>query len=204
MLEPYQPGKIPFVLIHGLYADPLSWSDLVNDLQAVPGFAAESTNLVLSLPYGTRLSTVRRRLAKGIAQPQYRQCDQDRLDSSLRHTVLTGHSMGGLIAKLQVTHSHDSIWNRLASRPLTEIATTDTTRAFLAETCYFEPSPNIDRVIFIASPHCGSLCSRRWLAAVLRTSCVPRPSRWPFTNNSSATTQAFSIPCSEHRFSHQR
>ena len=33
------------------------------------------------------------------------------------------------------------------------------TRALLAETCYFEPSPDVARVIFIASPHCGSLCS---------------------------------------------
>jgi hypothetical protein len=39
LLEPYQPRKAPIVLIHGLFSDPLSWGDLVNDLRATPGFA---------------------------------------------------------------------------------------------------------------------------------------------------------------------
>jgi hypothetical protein len=37
--------------------------------------------------------------------------------------------------------------------------TTESTRAFLAETCYFDPSPDVQRVIFIAAPHSGSLRS---------------------------------------------
>src|SRR4029450_2640207 len=75
------------------------------------------------------------------------------------HVVLIGHSMGGRIAKLQVTHSEELVWTRLANRPLEEIATTEATRALLAETCYFDPSPDVARVIFIASPHAGSLCT---------------------------------------------
>jgi pimeloyl-ACP methyl ester carboxylesterase len=157
MLEPYQPGKIPLVLIHGLYADPLSWADLVNDLQAVPGFAEKYQIWLFRYPTGQGFlqsaADLRRELRAAIEQ-----CDPDRRDGALRHTVLVGHSMGGLIAKLQVTHSGDRIWNRLASRPLSEIVTTDTTRQFLANICYFEPSPDVDRVIFMASPHYGSLC----------------------------------------------
>jgi hypothetical protein len=64
-----------------------------------------------------------------------------------------------LIAKLQVTYSDELIWSRLANRPLEEIETTESTRAFLAETCYFDPSPDVTRVIFIATPHGGSLRS---------------------------------------------
>jgi hypothetical protein len=77
----------------------------------------------------------------------------------LRQLILVGHSMGGLIAKLQVTSSDELIWKRVANRPLEEILTTETTRAVLGETCYFDPSPDVARIIFIASPHQGSLHS---------------------------------------------
>ena len=36
MLEPYQPGKIPVLLVHGLLSAPTTWAKLFNDLQADP------------------------------------------------------------------------------------------------------------------------------------------------------------------------
>ena len=70
--------------------------------------------------------------------------------------VLIGHSMGGLIAKLQVTHSEDRIWRRLANRPIEAIRTSPSTRAILTEYCYFDPAPHVSRLIFIATPHEGA------------------------------------------------
>ena len=35
-VEPYRPGKIPVVFIHGLLSEPSTWADPVNDLRAVP------------------------------------------------------------------------------------------------------------------------------------------------------------------------
>ena len=32
MIEPYQRGKIPLILVHGLASDPLTWSGLINEL----------------------------------------------------------------------------------------------------------------------------------------------------------------------------
>lgn len=158
LLEPYQPGRIPIVLIHGLFSDPLSWADLVNDLRATPGFAEQYQVWYFRYPTGQGFlqsaATLRRELRECLQA-----LDPDRRDGALRQVVLVGHSMGGLIAKLQVTHSEEHVWSRLASRPLAEIVATDEARAFLAEACYFEPSPDVARVIFIASPHAGSLAS---------------------------------------------
>jgi len=36
MLEPYQPGKVPVVLVHGLLSSPLTWMPAFNDLRADP------------------------------------------------------------------------------------------------------------------------------------------------------------------------
>ena len=36
MIEPYQPGKVPLVFVHGLLSEPLTWADLANELRALP------------------------------------------------------------------------------------------------------------------------------------------------------------------------
>ena len=36
MIEPFQPGKIPVVFVHGLLSDPLTWVDLLNELRGRP------------------------------------------------------------------------------------------------------------------------------------------------------------------------
>jgi pimeloyl-ACP methyl ester carboxylesterase len=157
-LEPYQTGKIPVVLIHGLFSDPLSWADMVNDLRAVPGFSERFQLWVFRYPTGQGFlqsaAALRRELRAAVSQ-----FDRTGSDPALHQIVLVGHSMGGLIAKLQVTDAGEIVWSRVANRPLAEIVTTEPTRTLLAELCYFDASPDVARVIFIASPHCGSLRS---------------------------------------------
>ena len=36
MLEPYQPGKIPVLMIHGLWSSPITWMEMFNDLRGAP------------------------------------------------------------------------------------------------------------------------------------------------------------------------
>lgn len=155
MLEPYQRGKIPLVLIHGLFSDPESWADMINDLRATPGFAEHYQIWVFRYPTGRGFlqsaTALRHQLHALVAMLN---CEQP--DPALQNIVLVGHSMGGLIAKLQVTYSDDLVWNELANRPLPTINTTEQTRRYLALNSYFTPSPNVARVIFIASPFEGS------------------------------------------------
>jgi hypothetical protein len=158
MLEPYQPGKIPVVLIHGLFSDPQSWADMINDLRATPGFLDRYQLWVFRYPTGQGFlqsaTALRNELRAAVTMLAGKQADP-----ALHRMVLVGHSMGGLIAKLQVTHSEHLIWDKLANRPLETIVTTEQARGFLAQNCFFDPNPDIDRVIFIASPHAGSLTS---------------------------------------------
>ncbi len=156
VLEPYQPSKVPVVLVHGLFSDPLSWADMINDLRAVPDFTERYQLWVFRYPTGQGFlqsaAALRRELTAAVAA-----FDPSQADAALQNIVLVGHSMGGLISKLQVTYSDELIWSRVANRPLDEIATTEPTRALLTEACYFDPTPHITRVIFIATPHQGSL-----------------------------------------------
>lgn len=157
-LEPYQPGKTPVVLIHGLFSDPQSWADMINDLRFTAGFSDRFQLWVFRYPTGLGFlqsaAVLRRELRAALAM-----LDPQQADPALQQIVLVGHSMGGLIAKLQVTYSDELIWSQLANRPLEEIVTSESTRAFLAENCFFDPLPQVCRVVFIASPHGGSLRS---------------------------------------------
>lgn len=164
-LEPYQPGKAPLVLIHGLYSDPHSWADLMNDLRATPGFCRHYQIWMFRYPTGQGFlrsaATLRAELAAAVEM-----CDPAGSDAALRQMVLVGHSMGGLIAKLQVTHSQNSIWRRLSKAPLDEIVADETTRVRLSAACFFEPAPHVRRVVFIASPHCGSTPTSEMVGSV--------------------------------------
>jgi hypothetical protein len=154
-LEPYQPGKVPVVLIHGLFSDPQSWADMINDLRASPSFCERFQIWTFRYPTGQGFLQSAAKLRMEL-QAAYTMCDPVGSDPALQKTVLVGHSMGGLIGKMQVTESEDKLWRRIANRPLEEIQADETIRQRLQSACFFHPQPYVSRLIFIATPHCGA------------------------------------------------
>lgn len=110
MLEPYQPGKIPIVFIHGLLSDRLTWADLVNEIQVRPEFTDHYQLWGFEYPTGEpflRSATLLRdqlRLIRSYLDPE-------KSDEALQEIVLVGHSMGGLISKMQITESGTHLWD---------------------------------------------------------------------------------------------
>lgn len=160
MIEPYQPGKIPVVFVHGLLSDPSTWTDLVNELRSHPELTAKyqwwGFQYSTGEPFLTSAAVLRRQLRqiRMIYDPQ-------RQDPAFSQIVLIGHSMGGIVSKLQVTSTGNQLWQSIARQPLTAVATDQGTRRDLHEAFYFQPSPDIRRVIFIGTPHAGSTWARR-------------------------------------------
>jgi hypothetical protein len=89
--------------------------------------------------------------------------------------ILVGHSMGGLLSKMQVTCSGDAIWRSAATRPFETVVTDPETRARLAEAFFFVPSPDIKRVIYIATPHRGSVQAHRCIGRISSALVEERP-----------------------------
>ncbi len=160
MIEPYQPGKIPVIFIHGLLSDPAAWTDLVNELRSQPdltaGFQWWGFQYSTGEPFLTSAAVLRRQLRE--IRDTY---DPQRQDTAFSQIVLVGHSMGGIVAKLQVTSSGDQLWSASARVPLSAVVTTNETRRALSEGFYFRPSTDVRRVIFIGTPHKGSDWARR-------------------------------------------
>ena len=133
-VEPYRPGKIPVVFIHGLLSEPSTWADPVNDLRAVPQVTERFQFWDFRYPTATSFldsaAALREQLQQAVAT-----VDPLGTDPALRQMVLVGHSMGGLLSKLQVTSSGSAIWSRVANRPLETIVADEGTKARLRRDC---------------------------------------------------------------------
>jgi hypothetical protein len=70
--------------------------------------------------------------------------------------VLVGHSMGGLVSRMQTLESGDEFWRILSERPFSELKGEDQLKQQLAEAVFFQPNRSIRRVITIGTPHRGS------------------------------------------------
>jgi pimeloyl-ACP methyl ester carboxylesterase len=159
-LEPYQPGKIPVVFVHGLLSDPATWLDLVNDLRACPGVAQNYQFWAFRYATGQAFVKSAAELRRDCNEA-IQVCDPHGVDPALRRMVLIGHSMGGLVSKLQVTHSDSMLWSTVSDCPPHSLRMDDTTRRIVYERLFFEPQPFVERVIFIGTPHGGSSIASR-------------------------------------------
>jgi hypothetical protein len=172
-IEPYQPGKIPLIFVHGLLSDPTTWLAMANELRARPDILQRYQIWAFEYPTGDPFVRSARVLRDDLAEA-IRILDPDGQDPALSNMVVVGHSMGGLVAKLQVTSSQTYLWDSLANRPFDQIVASDESRANLAGSLFFEPQPAIKRVIFIATPHRGAGSAQR-LVGRITSSLVNEP-----------------------------
>ena len=158
MFEPYQPGKIPVVMVHGLVSSPLTWTTMFNDLRADP-VLREHFQFWFYLyptadPYVATAADLRQTLVELRSE-----VDPHHQDAALDQMVFVGHSMGGLVSKLLTTDSGDDFWRLVSSEPFERIKASPETRAELQRVFFFEKMSSVRRVIFLGTPHHGSSLS---------------------------------------------
>ena len=160
--EPWREGQIPVVLVHGLMSSPLTWLTVWNELQANPQLRARYQFLGFryptGYPIGRNATTFRDRL-----RALRRQVDPAGRNPDLRRMVLVGHSMGGILSDLQIRHSGEEARELFFERSLDQVGLTDEERQGAAHMMYFEPNPDVRRVVFMAVPHRGSNLATNWI-----------------------------------------
>jgi hypothetical protein len=169
MVEPYDPEKIPVLLVHGLWSSPITWMEMFNDMRSFPEIRDNYQFWFYLYPTGQPYWLSATQLRNDLEQ--IREDLDPRLDNeALKHTVLVGHSMGGLLSRLQTIESGNDFWELLSERPFEELEASDDARQQLANLVFFEPNKSIQRVVTIGTPHRGSRLSNdytQWLGRKL-------------------------------------
>lgn len=160
MTEPYQPGKIPVLFVHGLLSDPLTWANAANEMLAQPDLFQHYQVWGFEYATGEPFLSSAAALRKQLVEMQL-ELDPTGSDPLLSQVVVVGHSMGGLVAKLMVTQSGTTLWDAVSCQPFDQIKIDDEARFHLADAFFFDPSPAVGRVIFMGTPHRGSPWAKR-------------------------------------------
>lgn len=165
MLEAFDPRKIPVVLVHGLWSSPDTWTEMLNDLRSLPEIRNRYQFWAYLYPTGQPFWYSATQMRADL-QTVRETVDAGRLWPALNEMVLVGHSMGGLVSRLQALPGGERYWHMLTDRPLEELEVDDETRDQIVRTLFFRPNPDIRRVITIGTPHRGSDFANdytRWL-----------------------------------------
>jgi hypothetical protein len=155
MLEPFDPNRIPVVMVHGLWSSPLTWMPMFNDLRSFRELRKNYQFWFYQYPTGQPFWISATQLRSDLATLR-RDLDPELQQGVLDQMVLVGHSMGGLVSRMQTIESGNEFWSILSDEPFENIQGNEEDKRKLAEALFFHPNPSIQRVITIGTPHRGS------------------------------------------------
>jgi len=167
LIQPYEPGRIPVVFVHGTASSPVWWAEMLNSLRADPEirkrfqfwfYQYNSSNLVTLSAAELRESLT----------AMVQQLDPQQKDQAMRDMVVIGHSQGGLLTKMTVVDPGDTLWNSVSDKSIDEIQMDPKMRSFAQRLLFFEPLPFVKRVVFISTPHRGSYLTKDWVRSLVR------------------------------------
>jgi pimeloyl-ACP methyl ester carboxylesterase len=155
-LQPYDPGRTPVIFVHGLQDTPASWAPMINTLRADPEIRRRYQFWVYSYPSGYPYpysAALFRQELDGIAQafPHH------------KRIVLIAHSMGGMISRLMITDAGDKIWLDYFGKPPAQTPIHGRERQILEESLVFNHRTDVQRIIFLSTPHRGSDLASNWI-----------------------------------------
>jgi len=167
LIQPYVPGRIPVVFIHGTASSPLWWAEMFNTLYSDPvlhdrfqfWFYMYDSNIRVP----ASAASMRDILTKAV-----RKLDPKGTDPAMKEMVLVGHSQGGLLAKMSVVDTGDALWDALSDVSLNDLKASPKFKEKLQEDFFIKRLPFVKRVVFISTPHRGSFRASSWVRTILR------------------------------------
>lgn len=162
-LQPYRPGRIPVVLVHGTASSPGRWAQMINELANDRRIGPRVQFWLFMYDTGNPIgysAMLLRESLKDLVQG----LDPDGKDPALRDMVVIGHSQGGLLTKMAAIDTGDRLWREVSDEPLDELDIDPEQREEIRKIAFIKPVPSVKRVVFLATPHRGSYVAGSWLA----------------------------------------
>ncbi len=163
--NPYRPGKIPVVFVHGTASSPARWAEMVNEFLGDARIAGRYQFWFFIYNSGNPIALSAMHLREGLALA-FKELDPGGSDAALRQMVVIGHSQGGLLTKMTVVNSGTRFWENISKEPFEQTDISAEAKDLLRRSIFVEPLPFVKRVIFIATPHRGSFLSGNILGKI--------------------------------------
>jgi triacylglycerol esterase/lipase EstA (alpha/beta hydrolase family) len=175
LMQPYDPNRLIVVMLHGLASSPEAWINVSNEVMGDEdlrrSYQVWNVYYPTNKPVAVNLAEIRKALDATLQH-----FDPGGTARASHDMVLVGHSMGGLISRLLISSSGDSLWKSIPVRG--NLSPTEQARLHerLGPYLQFTPMPQVTRVIFLASPHRGTPLAQhriaRWMSNLIKTPAV--------------------------------
>ncbi|MCB1086873.1 MAG: alpha/beta hydrolase [Verrucomicrobiae bacterium] len=173
LTEPYDPKRIPVVLIHGLVSVPIIWRDIIPSFTSEPELSTRYQFMVFTYPssYPIAESALLLREQLAAARAHF---DPEGDDPLSRNMVVAGHSMGGILTHTLVADIGDNLWKVFSDEPFDSVDIDPVRKETIRKMLFFKPDPAVRRAIFISAPHRGAKMAESGLVGLIsRTAKLP-------------------------------
>jgi hypothetical protein len=155
MISPFDSNKIPVILVHGLLSTARTWEQAVNILSKNPTLRKNYQVWFFSYPTGNPILHSARYLRRSLIKI-WKQYDPEHKNTKLNNSVIIGHSMGGLLAKLLLITSEGELLKPFTDIPLEKLNLRKRIYNYTKDMVIFKSLPYISRCIYISTPHGGA------------------------------------------------
>ncbi len=159
LLEPYDPDQIPVVFIHGLLSIPQMWRPTINAIDSDPELRGHFQFWVFAYPTGNPILLSALRLRESLTRIY-------QLYPRTKGMILVGHSMAGLVARMQSVRSERVLWNAVFGQNSDRLYATLPPDSLVKKALIFDPNPHVSRIVFICVPHRGSYLATNWIGSL--------------------------------------
>ena len=173
-MQPYRPGKIPVVLVHGTASSPARWAELINELNGDPKIRERFQIWLFVYDSGRGIGYSAGRLRKALTNTAH-ELDPEGKDPALQNMIVMGHSQGGLLTKLTVIDSGTKFWDLLSNKPFEQMKLSPEIREFVQQSAFYTPLPFVKRVVFISTPQHGAMLAASQVITGLAAKLVNLP-----------------------------
>ena len=177
MLEPYDPGKIPVVFVHGLMSSPDTWNLMMNALRNYPAIRRNYQFWFYRYSSGNPVIISAATLRDQLYAAEKEFAVTPEAKKTFSQMVIVGHSMGGLITRTLLQDNPNFLLEQFSGECWDELLpklTEDECKELQA--VQFQKPPFIRRVVLMAVPHQGSVMAK-WSIARFGSNLIRIPSK---------------------------
>ncbi|WP_227678389.1 esterase/lipase family protein [Psychrobacter vallis] len=177
MLEPYDPNKRVIIMLHGLASSPATWVNLTNDI--LNDDKLRDNYQVWQIFYPTNLPILENRYQiQRLINTTYEQTDPTGQNRASKNSVIIGHSMGAIIARMMLSDENlvddldrlddQNILSSSEKRKIRDAIKESFTDKALKERFELTALPQVDTAVFLSAPFRGTDYADRWFTRALR------------------------------------